>query len=90
MEMADVFFQSTLKPSEKRMDLLTEAIVNSAIDMEATLGSVYAIAYMLRHNIDIELAMRVVLKQNDRRITGYGHISLITDWHRPSPKKNLT
>ena len=24
------------------------------------------------------------------RLTGYGHISLITDWHRPSPKKNLT
>jgi len=24
------------------------------------------------------------------QITGYGHISSITDWHRPSPKKNLT
>lgn len=66
--MADVFLQSTLTPHEKRTDLLTAAIINSAIDMEATLGSVCAIVYMRRHNIDMELALRVVLKKADRRM----------------------
>ena len=67
--MAEVFFQSmpTSRKCERRTDLLTAAIINSAIDMEATLGSVYAIVYMRWHNIDMKLALRVVLGQVERR-----------------------
>lgn len=65
--MANGFLQSTPTPPEKRTDLLTAAIINSAIDMETTLGTVYAIVYMRRHNIDMELALRVVLKKAERR-----------------------
>ena len=75
--MAGVFLQSLLPPHERRQDLLTEAIINSAIGMEATLGSVYAIVFMRRHQIGMELALRVVLKQADRRNT--------FAWQSPDP-----
>lgn len=67
--MAGFFPQSLLPSHERRADLLTEAIINSAIDMEATLGSVYAIVFMRRNHIGMELALRVVLKQAERRNT---------------------
>jgi hypothetical protein len=66
--MADVFIQSMLPLRERRTDHLTEAIINSAIDMEATLGSVYAIVYMRQHYIDMEIALRVILNQVERRM----------------------
>lgn len=56
-------------PSERRSDYLSEAIINSAIDMEATLGAVQAIVYMRRHSVPMDVALRVVLKQAERRMT---------------------
>lgn len=55
--------------SNRRSDFLSEAIINSAIDMEAALGAVQAIVYMRRHGIAMEAALRVVLKQAERRVT---------------------
>lgn len=65
--MASVFAQYLPFPHERRSDLLSEAIINSAVDMEATLGTVYAIVFMLRNHITMELALRVVLQQAERR-----------------------
>lgn len=65
--MADVSFQSLLLSHERRSDLLTEAIINSAIDIEATLGSVYAVVFMRQHDIGMDLALRIVLRQAERR-----------------------
>ena len=56
-------------PPNRRSDLLSEAIINSAIDIEAALGSVQAIVFMRRHSISMEVALRVVLKQAERRAT---------------------
>ena len=56
-------------PPNRRSDLLSEAIINSAIDIEAALGAVQAIVFMRRHSISMEVALRVVLKQAERRAT---------------------
>jgi hypothetical protein len=77
--MAGAFLQSSLPLHERRKDFLTEAIINSAIDMEATLGSVYAIVFMRRQHIGMELALRVVLKQAERRNA--------LAWLAPEPEK---
>lgn len=64
--MDDIFLSS--KPTnERRIDTLSESIVNSAIDMEERLGSLHAILYMRRHNIDMSVAVRVVLRRAERR-----------------------
>jgi len=55
--------------SNRRIDFLSEAIINSAIDMEAALGAVHAIVYMRRHNVPMDVALRVVLRQTERRVT---------------------
>ena len=65
--MAGVFAQYFPNPQERRKDVLTEAIINSAVDMEATLGAVYTIVFMLRNHVRMELALRVVLQQAERR-----------------------
>lgn len=65
--MAGVFAQYSPTPRERRKDLLTEAIINSAVEMEAKLGAVYTIVFMLRNHVRMELALRVVLQQAERR-----------------------
>lgn len=65
--MTDVFLPSDTTFNDRRHDTLSESIVNSAIDMEETLGSLHAILYMRRHNIDMSVAMRVVLRRAERR-----------------------
>lgn len=66
--MNDVFLLPN-SPNERRIDALSESIVNSAIDMEERLGSLHAILYMRRHNIDMSVAVRVVLRRAERRHT---------------------
>lgn len=63
----DIVFLSSNSTNERRIDALSESIVNSAIDMEERLGSLHAILYMRRHNIDMSVAVRVVLKRAERR-----------------------
>jgi hypothetical protein len=65
--MTNVFLPSTQTSNDRRNDILSESIVNSAIDMEETLGSLHAILYMRRHNIDMSVAVRVVLRRAERR-----------------------
>ncbi|MEF2270568.1 hypothetical protein V3C40_27630 [Janthinobacterium sp. LS2A] len=64
--MNDILLSSN-PDSERRIDTLSESIVNSAIDMEERLGSLHAILYMRRHNIDMAVAVRVVLRRAERR-----------------------
>jgi hypothetical protein len=52
---------------ERRTDFLSATIVNLAIDMEANLGAVQAIVYMRRNNVNMAVALRVVLKAAERR-----------------------
>ena len=66
-------------PSERRTDYLSEAIINSAIDMEAVIGAVQAIVYMRRHRVPMEVALRVVLKQAERRVTSLWEFPANTD-----------
>lgn len=65
--MAGVFAQYLPIDQERRKDLLTEAIINTAVDMEAKLGAVYTIVFMLRNHVCMELALRIVLQQAERR-----------------------
>lgn len=65
--MDDAFLPSPLTLSDRRSDILSESIVNSAIDMEESLGSLHAILYMRRHNIDMSVAMRVISRCAERR-----------------------
>ena len=66
-------------PSERRTDYLSEAIINSAIDMEAALGAVQAIVYMRRHSVPMDVALRVVLKQAERRVTSVWDVPATSD-----------
>lgn len=66
-KMSDIFIPSYSTGGDRRTDLLSESIVNSAIDMEAELGSLHAILYMRRHNIDMQVALRVIMRQTERR-----------------------
>lgn len=52
---------------ERRKDVLTSETINLAIDMEATLGAVQAIVYMRQRNVDMAVALRVILKEAERR-----------------------
>ena len=63
----NIVFLPSNTANERRIDALSESIVNSAIDMEERLGSLYAILYMRRHNIDMSVAVRVVLRRAERR-----------------------
>lgn len=63
----NIVFLSPDPANERRIDALSESIVNSAIDMEERLGSLHAVLYMRRHNIDMSVAVRVVLRRAERR-----------------------
>ena len=63
----NIVFLSPSPTNERRIDTLSESIVNSAIDMEERLGSLHAILYMRRHNIGMAVAVRVVLRRAERR-----------------------
>lgn len=52
---------------ERRRDFISGTRVDLAIDIEATLGVVQAILYMRKHNIDMTVALRVVLRSDERR-----------------------
>ena len=65
--MNNIFLSLPPTVADRRNDTLSESIVNSAIDMEETLGSLHAILYMRRHNIAMAVAVRVVLRHADRR-----------------------
>ena len=67
--MGNKFVPTNSASIERRADLLSEAIINSAIDMEAALGAVQAIVYMQRHSVPMDVALRVLLKQAERRFT---------------------
>ena len=66
-EKMNIVFLPSNPANERRIDALSESIVNSAIDMEERLGSLHAILYMRRHNIDMSVAVRVVLRRAERR-----------------------
>ena len=67
--MSNKFVPTNSASIERRADFLSETIINSAIDMEAALGAVQAIVYMQRHNVPMDVALRVLLKQAERRRT---------------------
>ena len=52
---------------ERRTDFLSAKIVDLAIEMEESLGAVQAIVYMRRHNVNMTVALRVVLREAERR-----------------------
>lgn len=52
-----------------RKDSVTESIVNQAISMIDTCGASEAAAYLKRHQVNMEVAIRVLSRPSQRRNT---------------------